>query len=31
MDNELEQILQRNDSFPHLTFKIDKCLTLATK
>ena len=26
MDNELEQILQRNYSFHHLTVKIDKCL-----
>ena len=26
MENELEQILQRNDSFHHLTVKIDTCL-----
>ena len=28
MENELEQILQRNDSFHHLTVKIDTCLFL---
>ena len=26
MQNELDQILQRNDSFHHLTVKIDTCL-----